>query len=52
MKLWDLKEDFNRIMSFNKYFSLCKRLRFSWQSIMQLKLESISNDLIEKIYIF
>ena len=43
-KLWDLKEDFNNNEFVENTLVCVKGCVLSWQSIMQLKLESISND--------
>lgn len=43
-KLWDLKEDFNNNEFVENTLVFVKGCVLSWQSIMQLKLESISND--------
>ena len=43
-KLWDLKEDFNNNEFLENTLVCVKGCVLSWQSIMQLKLESISND--------
>lgn len=43
-KLWDLKEEFNNNEFVENTLVCVKGCVLSWQSIMQLKLESISND--------